>query len=380
MDIPSLVLFNVDIIRFSIDLGILWIPLLVVSLTLNLEAGYAGVPNFGKVMFVAGGAAVAGSVSGRLAAIILGINTGGNFVANSASIITQANLEISNNPGLTAELFIIGVVLAAIVGAALGFVASFPAIRLREDYLGMLLLGAAQLFQIFLGAYDPIIGGSQPIGVPNLFWWVPNGIGWRDLGALAVMGSFAALVYLLVETFARSPLGRTLRAVRDNEVAARALGKNDVAMRRDVIVFASAISGIAGAMITFYYSSVGAGTWDRVAYTFWPWVMIIIGGAANNRGVAYGSLIFVTVLKILTQLKFALASITIFPVDVNYLEYVVFGSALILILLFRPQGIVPEKSSFTLPPKTLSDIMRPKAPIVREIGKESLREEPSMDG
>src|SRR2546427_9423976 len=219
MDIPSLVLFNVDIIRFSIDLGILWIPLLVVSLTLNLEAGYAGVPNFGKVMLVGGGAAVAGSVSGRLAAIILGINTGGNFVANSASIITQANLEISNNPGLTAELFIIGVVLAAIVGAALGFVASFPAIRLREDYLGMLLLGAAQLFQIFLGAYDPIIGGCQPIGVPNLFWWVPNGIGWRDLGALAVMGSFAALVYLLLETFARSPLGRTLRAVRDNEVA-----------------------------------------------------------------------------------------------------------------------------------------------------------------
>lgn len=380
MDIPSLVLFNVDIIRFSIDLGILWIPLLVVSLTLNLEAGYAGVPNFGKVMFVAGGAAVAGSVSGRLAAIILGINTGGNFVANSASIITQANLEISNNPGLTAELFIIGVVLAAIVGAALGFVASFPAIRLREDYLGMLLLGAAQLFQIFLGAYDPIVGGSQPIGVPNLFWWVPNGIGWRDLAALAVMGSFAAFVYLLVETFARSPLGRTLRAVRDNEVAARALGKNDVAIRRDVIVFASAISGIAGAMITFYYSSVGAGTWDRVAYTFWPWVMIIIGGAANNRGVAYGSLIFVTVLKILTQLKFALASITIFPVDVNYLEYVVFGSALILILLFRPQGIVPEKSSFTLPLKTLGDIMRSKAPIVREIGKESLSEERSMDG
>src|SRR3989454_5447764 len=380
MPVCAFCLFGIDIITFLTDLGVFFTLYLVVSLSLNLEAGFAGVPNFGKVLFVAAGAAISGSVCGRLAAIILGIGTLGDFTGQTARIMPQVNAVLQNNIPLSFGLLLLGVLLALGIGGALGFVASFPAIRLREDYLGMLLLGAAQLFQIFLGAYDPIIGGSQPIGVPNLFWWVPNGIGWRDLGALAVMGSFAALVYLLVETFARSPLGRTLRAVRDNEIAARALGKNDVAIRRDVIVFASAISGIAGAMITFYYSSVGAGTWDRVAYTFWPWVMIIIGGAANNRGVAYGSLIFVTVLKILTQLKFALASITIFPVDVNYLEYVVFGSALILILLFRPQGIVPEKSSFTLPPKTVSDIMWPKAPIVREIGEESLREEPSMDG
>lgn len=371
MDIPSLTLFGIDFIRFSIDLAIFWGPLLVVSLTLNLEAGYLGVPNFGKVMFVAGGAAIAGSVSGRLAAFILGIDTRGNYVANVASIVTQANAGISNNPALTLELFLVGVLLAAGVGAGIGLIASYPAIRLREDYLGMLLLGAAQLFQIFLGSYDPFIGGSQPIGVPNLFWWVPLGAGWRDLAVLGVIGVFAGLVYLLMEMIARSPLGRTLRAVRDNEVAARSLGKNDVTIRRNVIVLASAISGIAGAMITFNYSSVGAGTWDRIAYTFWPWVMIIIGGAANNLGVATGSFLFAFFLKVLDQLKFQITLLVPIPnFDLNYLEYVLFASVLILILMFRPQGIVPEKSSLTLPSKTVFTIMQPETTSADQREKE----------
>ncbi len=368
MDIPDVTLFGISIVRFVLDLGILWGPLLVVSLTLNLEAGYAGVPNFGKVMFVAGGAAIAGSVSGRLAALMLGIDTRGNYVGNVASIVSQANVGIANNPALTLQLFSIGVILAAAVGAGLGLIASYPAIRLREDYLGMLLLGAAQLFQIFLGSYDPFIGGSQPIGVPDLFWWAPSGAGWRDLAALGIISSLACVVYLLSEKIARSPLGRTLRAVRDNEIAARSLGKDDVAIRRKVIVLASAISGIAGAMITFYYASVGAGTWDRIAYTFWPWVMVIIGGAANNLGVAMGSFSFAFALKGLNLVKFQFASI--FPVDVNYLEYLLFASVLILILMFRPQGMVPEKSSLTLPPSEVGLIMQQGAVPVSPLDKD----------
>jgi len=181
------------------------------------------------------------------------------------------------------------------------------------------------------------------------------GRGWRDLAALAVIATFAGLVFLLSEGLVRSPLGRTLRAVRDNEVAARSLGKDDVAIRRKVIVLASAISGIAGAMITFYYSSVGASTWDRVAYTFWPWVMVIIGGAANNLGVVTGSALFALALKGLDQVKFQIGPIL--PVDVNYLELVLFASVLILIIIFRPQGVVPEKSSLTLPAGKLHAIM-----------------------
>ena len=70
--------------------------------------------------------------------------------------------------------------------------------------------------------------------------------------------------------------------MRDNEVAARALGKDDVAIRRNVIIIASAISAMAGALLTFYVGAVNAESWTRITWTFWIWVMLIIGGAANN--------------------------------------------------------------------------------------------------
>src|SRR5690242_7133827 len=268
MDVPMFVLFGIDIIRFLIDLATAYSLYLIVALTLNLEAGFSGIPNFGKVMFVAAGAAAAGSVTGRVAAIVLSINTHGDYNGFIATIIPSIDNALSKNVLISVELLVLGVVLAAVVGAVLGFVASYPAIRLREDYLGMLLLASAQLFQIFLGGYEPLIGGTQGIEVPNLFGWAGNGIEVRDVVVLGFLALFAGLVYFYAERVARSPLGRTLRAVRDNEVAARALGKDDVAIRRNVIIIASAISAMAGALLTFYVGAVNAESWTRITWTF----------------------------------------------------------------------------------------------------------------
>jgi branched-chain amino acid transport system permease protein len=357
--VPTFILFGVDIIRFLIDLGTAYSLFLVVSLTLNLEAGFGGVPNFGKVMFVAAGAVIAGSVSGRLAAIILGVNTHGNYNAFIAQIIPQVDSALANNAILSIELLFLGILLAAIIGAAFGFFASGPAVRLREDYLGMFLLAAAQLFQVFLGGYEPLIGGTQGIEVPDVFAWAGNGIEVRDVVVLGFLAIFAAMVFLYVEKVARSPLGRTLRAVRDNEVASRAMGKNDVAIRRNVIIVASAISGMAGALLTFYAGGVTADTWTRITWTFYIWVMLIIGGAANNAGVALGAFSFTFLFKVADQVKFYFSGYL--PFDVNWLEYLMFASLLILILVFRPGGILPEKSSATLPWRTVAEIMRPKS-------------------
>lgn len=359
MDIPTFFLFGVDVIRFAIDLATFFALYLVVSLSLNLEAGFAGVPNFGKVMFVAAGAAVAGSVSGRIAAIIVGVNTHGDYNGFIAQIISQLNASLSTNALLSMEILLLGVILAAVIGAALGFVASYPAIRLREDYLGMLLLAGAQLFQIFLGGYEPLIGGTQGIEVPDVFAWAGNGKEVRDVVVLGFLGLFAILVYLYAEKVARSPLGRTLRAVRDNEVAARSLGKDDVVLRRNVIIIASAISAMAGALLTFYVGAVNAETWTRVTWTFWIWVMLIIGGAANNAGVALGAFSFTFLFKIVDQVKFYFQGSI--PFDVNWLEYLLFASLLILILAFRPGGIMAEKSSVTLPWRKVEQIMSEKS-------------------
>jgi branched-chain amino acid transport system permease protein len=133
--------------------------------------------------------------------------------------------------------------------------------------------------------------------------------------------------------------------VRDNEVAAQAVGKNDVAIRRNVMVIASTISGMAGALLTFYVSTVGPDTWSRVTWTFYPWLIVIIGGAANNSGVALGAFVFALLNKGIDQVKFKLAFL---PVDVNWIEYLAFGSILIAFLFLRPGGILPEKPSRTL--------------------------------
>jgi len=345
--------FNIAI--FLVDFGTIYTLYLAVSLTLNLEAGFAGVPNFGKVMFVAGGAAIAGSVCGRLSAIILGLNTYGNYNSHVPLLITEINPLLRNNVPLSLGLLALGILLAAGIGSAMGFLASYPAIKLREDYLGMLLLGAAQLFQIFLGGFEPFIGGTQGIEVPDVFGWADLGVGVRDVVILCFLIAFAVIVYLYVERVARSPLGRTLRAVRDNETASRALGKNDVAIRRNVIIVASAISGMAGALLTFYVGSVGSETWTRIEWTFWIWVMVIIGGAANNAGVALGAFWFTIQFKFVEQVKYQFSSYI--PFDVNWLEYILFASLLISILAFRPGGILPEKSSLTLPPTQVQGIM-----------------------
>src|SRR6266568_9455058 len=303
LNVPSIVFLGIDVVKFAVNLGTAYMLFLAVSLTLNLEAGYTGVPNFGKVMFLAGGAAVSASVCGQLAVFILGINVHGDYNVYIVTVINQVNASLSQNPVLCVELIILGTLLAAGVGAIMGFLASYPAIRLREDYLGMLLLAAAQLFQIFLGAYAPLIGGTQGIEVPDLFGWAGNGIEVRDVVVLGFLALFAGLVYFYAERVARSPLGRTLRAVRDNEVAARALGKDDVAIRRNVIIIASAISAMAGALLTFYVGAVNAESWTRITWTFWIWVMLIIGGAANNAGVALGAFSFTFLFKVVDQVK-----------------------------------------------------------------------------
>ncbi len=353
MALPQALFFGVDLVKVGIDFVNFYALYFAISLTLNLEMGYTGVPNFGKVLFVAGGAAVAGSLSGRLAAYVYGITVRGDYITFNAQIIQRVSNLLAADPLFSVELLLISLMIAALIGAVFGYLSSYPAIRLREDYLGMLLLATAQFFQIFLRGYGPLVGGTQGIFVPDPYSYFESlGLGIRDLAAAAVISVFAILVYIYAERVARSPLGRTLRAVRDNEDASRALGKDDVSVRRKVLVIASAMAGMAGALVTFYSGSVGADTWSRFAWTFWPWLIVIIGGAGNNFGVAVGALFFAALFKGLTQIELALPSTT--PSDPNYLIDIVFAALIVTVLLTRPEGIIREKSTHTLSKGTLS--------------------------
>lgn len=359
MDLPQLILFGINFVPFIIDLVSFYALYLAISLSLNLEFGYAGIPNFGKVLFIAGGAAFAGSVSGRLAAWFFGVGGNLDFVTFNARIITQVNTLLVGDPVFAVELVVIALLVAALIGGLLGVLASYPALRLREDYLGMLLLGVAQFFNVVLRTYTPLIGGAQPILVPDPYaYWSTVGTGIRDFVATLVMVGFAVIVYVYVERVARSPLGRTLRAMRDNENASAALGKDNAKMRRNVLVVASAIAAMAGALYTFSVASVEYDTWTRFAWTFWPFLIVIIGGAANNSGVALGTFFFSLTLKGLQQEQPNLQKYIFF--DANWLQDLLFAGLLIVILFLRPEGILREKSSFTLPRGVLGNIVKVK--------------------
>ena len=355
--LPQLILFGINWVSFGIDFITFYALYLAISLSLNLEFGYTGIPNFGKVLFIAGGAAFGGSIAGRLAAYILNVGAGQDFITFNAKIITQVNGDLVNDPTLSVELVVVSLVVAGIVGGLLGFLASYPALHLREDYLGMLLLGCAQFFQVVLRTYTPLIGGSQPIFVPDPYsYFATLGTGFRNLVAMVVMVVFAIAVYLFVERVVRSPMGRTLRAVRDNEDASAALGKDNAKIRRNVLIVAAALAAMAGALYSFYVGSVEYDTWTRFAWTFWPFLIVIIGGVGNNSGVVFGAFFFTLVFRGLQQIQPYLPASNVF--DVNSIADMLFALMLLAILFLRPEGIIREKSSYTLKKGVLAGIVK----------------------
>jgi branched-chain amino acid transport system permease protein len=337
---------------FLTDLLAFFALYLTISISLNLEMGYAGIPNFGKVLYFMAGAAFSGAVAIRAAAWLL--HVGGDPVGLDNFIIAnKITALLANDIPASVALIVLTMLIGAVVGGFIGYISIFPAIRLREDYLAMLLLGAAAFFQIFLSNYSPIINGSLGIGIPDLFAWAGN---YSTLAATLLIAGFAVAVYIYAERMVRSPLGRTLRAMRDNEGAAEALGKDNVAIRRNVLIIAAMITGVAGALYTIYTGDTNPAIYDRVTWTFWPWLIVIMGGVANNVGVAAGSFVFVFLLKYIDATKFQLQNVL--PFDVTWLEYLAFGSLLIVILLVRPQGILPEKPSATLKTSRIEQIFR----------------------
>jgi branched-chain amino acid transport system permease protein len=349
----ALFLFGINIFLFTLDLLAFFTLYVAISLSLNLEMGFAGVPNFGKVLFVAAGASVGGAFAGRVAAWLLNVGTQAEFIDHNYLIIPQVNIGLAANIPLSFGLLILSVVVAAAVGALFGFLFSYPAIRLREDYLAMTLLAMAQFFQIFLNNYYPLIGGSLGLELPDPYAWAG---GQRYIVATAVLVVFAILVFIYCETIAHAPLARTLRAMRDNEAASEALGKDDVAIRRKTLMVASAISAIAGLLYSFYTVDVVPATFGRVAWTFWPWVIVIMGGAANNLGVTIGVLVFWVMIKVIDSGKFVFSNYI--PFDVAWLEYLLIGTILIAILMLRPQGLLPEKSTPTLSKSRLQRLLK----------------------
>ncbi len=347
---------HVDLVSVFVDAGIIFCVYLVVALTVNLEFGYTGIPNFGKVLFVAVGGLLAGSLSYRLALYVLNLQST-DIIAEQASFSNSIGQYIIAHPYFGIELLLFSVAVAAVLAGLIGYLASFPAIRLREDYLGMLLLAAGQFFLIFVTAYYPITGGTQGLLVPDPVVWATSTLNLRDIVVLAILIFAAVLIYFYSERVSRSPLGRMLRAVRDNEISSEAIGKNTVGIRRNVLIIGSALSGVAGVLYILWSPAISPTTFLRTTWTFYPFVIVILGGVANNLGVGLGTAIFVAITTTIDQARTCILSNGIsLPIDINALEPIAIGVLLLVVLLWRPKGVIQEKPTQTIKRSTLRSI------------------------
>ena len=333
---------------FLTDLIAIFSIYAIINLSLNLEFGYGGIPNFGKVLAVGAGAFVAASVPGRIIAAIANIE--GDYIQNNLSVVAAADLWIVDNLGLTMVIFAFTFVIAALVGGGLGALTSYPALRLRGDYLAITLLAFGESIRIIGNNFPPLVGGTLGVQVPDPLSFVPDELRFPTASLILIV--MAVVAYIYCEMTIRSPLGRSLRAVRDNEMASESLGKDTGRVRIKTIIVASALAAIAGALYAIYTGSTIAIAYDRGSWTFWPFLMILIGGLANNKGVLVGTLLFVTLRKVIIFFKDSFEWIV--PFDVVWLDMLLLGSILLVVLLFRPQGVIVEKPTHTLGRRTKS--------------------------
>ncbi|HEW94201.1 branched-chain amino acid ABC transporter permease [Candidatus Geothermarchaeota archaeon] len=329
---------------------------LIVTLSLNLETGYAGIPQFGRVLAVLAGAIVAGAVPGRLIAYYIGEKWGAEYANHlyNFPIVDRINREIlAPNPLLSIGILLFTLVVAAIFGGILGYLSSYPALRLKEAYLGITLLAFGDALQIIGKYWQPLVGATMGVTVPDPYRCIGIGAE-KTIGATLIFLGFAILIYLFVESLGRSPFGRALKAMRDSEVAAEVYGKNIVRLRGWALIIGGAIAAVGGALWAFYAGSMKALTYDRLTWTFWPWAFMMLGGTGNNFGVFVGVLIFSTVRSLIYVYKHALA--TIIPIKPAWLEYILVGLVIVLISLFRPQGFIPEKPALSVKRKEIERI------------------------
>jgi len=325
-------------LQWFIDLFMFFLLYLIVTLNLNFMYGYTGIPHFGISLSVAGGGYVVGALTGRILRGIYNVYPELDFMYENSKITNEINAHLANDPFTGIGIFLLIIVISLVLNAGLGYIVSRPAIRLSGSYLIIVLIGMAEATRIIGMNYYPLVGGTFWVHVPDVFNWMGD---LRTEGFLIICTLFTLGIFLLLQAMSTSPLSRVVRAVRENPTSAECIGKNVIGVRTKVIVLCSALTSIAGVLYGFYIHAVLSTSYTRASWTFYPWLMFMVGGVGNNMGATIGTFIFITLRRLIIFFKH---DIEIFvPFQVQWLEQIMTGVMLLLIIIFRPQGLLPEK-------------------------------------
>jgi len=229
----------------------------------------------------------------------------------------------------------------ALVTSGVSFLIGALTIRLRSDYLAIATFGVAVVVQLAALNLESITGGPFGIGfIPRPFSELAGNSLLFSLLNFAIVALLVIGLYLVLERLARSPWGRVLRAIREDETAALALGKNAVKFRLQAFAIGGGIMGLAGAVQAHFIGFIAPDNYMPIL-TFQVWAMLIVGGSGNNRGAIFGAIL---VWGIWAASAAAIAAL--FPpgeqARAATLQIVMIGIALCLILLWRPRGILGE--------------------------------------
>jgi branched-chain amino acid transport system permease protein len=313
-------------VGFWTSVGILAGVYTLVALGLQLNVGFTGIVNFGAAGFMAIG-------------------------AYSMAILTVS-------AGIS---FYLSLPISILITIAFGLLVGLPALRLREDYLAIATIAMAEVVRLVaLNARD-LTGGNLGFSCSDdgskcfdetwldisgtIEGWLES-LGWSNPEQLfplfLVVWVAAILVTLALAGITNTPWGRVLRAIREDEDAARALGKNAFAYKLQSLAISAAIAAIAGWFLALNIASVSPSEFEPLV-TFFAYAVLILGGLASYWGLIVGSITLWTLLELTRFLDLPFDN-----TQIAALRFAIVGLVLILLMAYRPQGAFGKREEMVL--------------------------------
>lgn len=278
---------------------------MILALALNLQWGITGMVNFGIAGFYALGAYTSGLLSVKL--------------------------------GVPLSL---AIPAACLAGLVMGAAVALLSVRLREDFLAIVTLGVGEMIRLIVLNEDQITEGPRGLRIearPFGEMIAPEQYPVFYLGLVAVC---VLLTYAVCEAIRRAPMGRTLRAIREDDVVAEVLGKNVLLHRVQIFAVGGFFMGLAGALYAHYVQNISPEVFMPVVAMF-IWMSVIVGGAGNNRGILLGAgavMVFLEGTRFVGDFTDALDA-----EKMSALRIIAIGLLLIITLRLRPRGLLPER-------------------------------------
>ena len=311
-----------------------WISVLVlagiyglVALGLQLNVGFTGIVNFGAAGFMAIGA--------------------------YAMAIITVETDLS---------FWVSLPLSMLITVAFGLLIGLPVLRLRGDYLAIVTIAAAEVIRLVAQNARDLTNGNEGLTCAEddfskcydnnwldisdtIEGWLMD-LGWSDPETLAPLFFVVWVTVILVTVglafVQRTPWGRVLRAVREDEDAARALGKNAFAYKLQSLGISAAIGAVAGWFLALDLATIHPFDYEPLV-TFFAFAVLVLGGLANYWGVMVGAVLFWTIVEGTRFIDIGLDE-----VDLAAVRFAIAGLILILVMVFRPQGIFGKREEMVL--------------------------------